>query len=136
MGRRLTPAPEPEPRPPDLRDAVAEALEEMPWLRPSDRAVAALALRQATEIERAADRAAELAALRREFAGEQHAMQRLKALEAECEVAKLVGWLGPQLQLTLRDLGGTPGARRKIQPEKKAEGRLAQLRAAAGQHDA
>jgi hypothetical protein len=55
-----------------------------------------------------------------------------------CDVAKLVGWLGPQLQGVLRDLGGTPAARKAMQHDKPIGGRLAQIRAddAARQDDA
>jgi hypothetical protein len=117
---------------------VRASLAEMPWLGPSDAALAALAQRLAAEIEDAADRAAELAALRREilreYGDDESVVQRLERLEAAYDVTKIVGWLGPQLQGVLRDLGGTPATRRKLQPETKVEGRLAQLRAVAGQH--
>ncbi|WP_435877694.1 terminase small subunit [Streptosporangium saharense] len=136
--RRLAAAPEPDPREraPDLRDAVRAAVDAMDWLAPSDQAMRALALRQAEEIEKAIDRAAELAELRRELAGDEGALRRLKALESMCEVTKTVGWLGPQLQGVLRDLGGTPAARKAMKTDKPIGGRLAQLRAdAAGEHD-
>lgn len=135
--RTLRAVKEPEhPRPPDLRATLREALPAMTWLGPSDEALKALALRLATEIEEAADRAATLADLRREAAGDDGLMERLQRLEAMCEVTKVVGWLGPQLQGLLRDLGGAPGARKKLQPDKPVGGRLAQLRKAAGQDGA
>ncbi|MDF5755810.1 hypothetical protein [Spongiactinospora sp. TRM90649] len=137
-GRKLAavPAGRRRERPPDLRDAVRAALEGMDWLRPSDGALKALAVRQAEEIEKAVERAEELAELRREFAGDMAALRRLQKLEAMCEVTKTVGWLGPQLQGVLRDLGGTPAARAAMKADKPIGGRLAQLRAdAAGQHD-
>lgn len=123
-------------RAPDLRDAVRAAVTAMDWLKPSDQAMRALALRQAEEIEKAVERAEELASLRRDLAGDDGALKRLRALEAMCEVTKTVGWLGPQLQGVLRDLGGTPAARTAMKPDQPIGGRLAQLRAdAAGQHD-
>lgn len=137
-GRRAlasVPDPTPKERAPDLREAVRGALAAMDWLGPSDEALRMLAIRQAEEIEKAVDRAEELAELVREFAGDQSAYKRLQKLEAMCDVTKTVGWLGPQLQGVLRDLGGTPAARRAIQPDKPIGGRLAELRAAAGKHD-
>jgi ABC-type transporter Mla subunit MlaD len=124
-------------RAPDLRDAVKAAVDAMDWLTESDQAMKALAQRQAEEIEKAIDRAEELDALRRDLAGDESAYKRLKALESMCEVTKTVGWLGPQLQGVLRDLGGSPAARKAMKADKPMGGRLAQLRAAstAGEHD-
>jgi hypothetical protein len=135
--RRLAAVPaEPErDRAPDLRDAVKAAIGQMGWLTASDQAMATLALRQAEEIEKAIDRAGELTSLRRDLAGDESAYKRLQKLEAMCDVTKTVGWLGPQLQGVLRDLGGTPAARRAMKADKPVGGRLAELRAAAGQHD-
>ncbi|YCK35161.1 terminase small subunit [Actinomadura sp. ATCC 39365] len=132
------PSPEPRERAPDLRDAVKVAVEAMDWLTPTDQAIKALALRQAEEIEKAIERADELAEVRREAAGADDVSiyRRLAALEAMCDVTKTVGWLGPQLQGVLRDLGGTPAARKAMKGDKPIGGRLAQLRAgAAGEHD-
>ena len=132
------PAEPPRERAPDLRDAVKAALGQMSWLTPADEAMKALALRQAEEIEKAIDRANELDDLRRDLAGDESAYKRLKALESMCEVTKTVGWLGPQLQGVLRDLGGSPTARKGMKADKPVGGRLAQLRAgatAAGEHD-
>ena len=103
----------------------------MTWLQPTDMALRALALRNAAEIEKALDRAAELAELRRDAAGDESIYKRLQKLEAMCDVTKTVGWLGPQLQGYLRDLGGTPAARTAMKKDKPVGGRLAQLRAAA-----
>lgn len=135
--RKLTAVPpsETRERAPDLRDAVKSAVTEMTWLGPSDEAMKTLALRQAEEIEKAIDRAEELSELKTEFAGDQSMYKRLQKLEAMCEVTKTVGWLGPQLQGVLRDLGGTPAARKALQPDKPVGGRLAQLRKDAGKHD-
>jgi len=130
---------QPRDRPPDLRDAVKAALDQMTWLGPSDEAIRALAMRQAEEIEKAADRAAEFDALRSELISDPSAYKRLQKLEAMCDLTKVVGWLGPQLQGVLRDLGGTPGARGAFAKDKPIGGRLAQLRAnaatAAGKDD-
>lgn len=120
-------------RPPDLRDSVREAVDAMGWLEGSDQALKALALRQAEEIEKAVDRAEELAFLRREAAGDMGIYKRLEKLEAMCDVTKVVGWLGPQLQGVLRDMGGTPAARKALKADKPIGGRLAQIRREAGQ---
>lgn len=120
---------------PDLRESVSRAVEAMDWLQPSDGALKALAQRQAQEIEAAVERAGELDDLLRDAAGDESVLRRLRKLEAMCEVTKTVGWLGPQLQGVLRDLGGTPAARAAMKPDKPIGGRLAELRAAAGEHD-
>lgn len=138
MGRRLAavPAEAPKERAPDLRDAVKDSIGKMAWCTPADAAMKALAQRLAQEIETAIDRAEELAALQRDAAGDLDVYKRLKNLEAMCSVTKTVGWLGPQLQGVLRDLGGAPGARKTLAKDKPVGGRLAQLRAdAAGEHD-
>ena len=135
--RALRAAPEPprRERAPDLRDSVREAVEAMDWLADSDRGLRTLALRQAEEIEKAVDRAEELERVQRDFAGDDSMYQRLVKLEAMCDVTKTVGWLGPQLQGVLRDLGGTPAARKAMKADKPIGGRLAALRDAAGKHD-
>jgi len=136
--KRLAAVPDtpPRERAPDLRDAVRAAVDAMDWLKPSDGAMKTLALRQAEEIEKAIDRAEELAQLVRESAGDDSFLKRLKALESMCDVTKTVGWLGPQLQGVLRDLGGAPAARAAMKQDKPIGGRLAQLRAdASREHD-
>src|SRR5687767_11861289 len=75
---------------PDLRDAVRDALAAMTWLAPSDTALKVLALRQAEEIEKAIDRADELAAVRRDAAGDDSLYKRIAKLEAMCDVTKTV----------------------------------------------
>lgn len=139
--RKLAAVPKqaPRERAPDLRDAVKAAVEAMDWLKPSDEAMRTLALRQAEEIEKAIDRAEELAELARDLSGDESAYKRLRKLESMCEVTKTVGWLGPQLQGVLRDLGGAPAARAAMKTDKPVGGRLAQLRAGAnpaGEHEA
>jgi hypothetical protein len=118
-------------RAPDLRDAVRSTVDAMDWLTATDQAMKTLALRQAEEIEKAVDRADELAAIARDAAGDPDVYKRLNALQAMCEVTKTVGWLGPQLQGVLRDLGGTPAARAAMKKDKPVGSRLAQLRDAA-----
>lgn len=135
-GRKLKSVSTPEPeQPPDLRDAVKAAIEGMTWLGPSDEGMKALALRQAAEIEKAVARADELEVVMDAFAGERDMYKRLQKLEAMCDITKTVGWLGPQLQGVLRDLGGTPAARKAMKADKPIGGRLAQIRADAGEHD-
>ena len=137
MGRlKAVPVTESDPRPvSDLREAVRDAIAEMDWLTDSDQAMVSLALHQAEVIETAIDRAEELAELQRHFAGDDLMFKRLQKLEAQCDAAKAVGWLGPQLQGVLRDLGGTPAARRALKQDQPVGSRLAQLRNAAGKHD-
>lgn len=118
-------------RPPDLRDAVKTAINDMPWLTPADAAAVALAHKLAEGIETAVERAEQYNALRHDI-DSQLVMKRLEKLEAQCDVAKAVGYLGQQLQMVLRDLYGTPASRKDMKHDKPVGGRLAQLRAAAG----
>ena len=135
--RKLAAVPDVPPveRAPDLRTAVKDAIGQMDWLTPADEAMKTLAQRQAEEIEKAVDRAEEHAALLRDAGGDPSIYKRLQKLEAMCDVTKTVGWLGPQLQGVLRDLGGAPGARKQLTKDKPVGGRLAQLRAAATGED-
>lgn len=136
--KRLAAAPDPKALQPrlGLREAVERSLAAMDWLTASDEALRVVAVRLAGEIETATDRAEELAVLVAEFGGDRDMFRRLQKLEAMCDVTKVVGWLGPQLQGVLRDLGGTPAARAAMNPDRPVGGRLAQLRAsAAGKHD-
>lgn len=122
-------------RSPDLRDAVRSALAAMDWHTPSDGALRALAERQAEEIEQAVDRAEAYEAVLRAAGGDMDLYKRIRKLEAMCDVTKTVGWLGPQLQGVLRDLGGTPAARKAMRQDAPIGGRLAALRDAAREHD-
>lgn len=134
--RKLAAVPEVTPgRAPDLRESVKTAVDAMTWLEKSDEGLKALALRQAEEIEKAITRAEELEAVTAEFGGDPSMYKRLQKLEAMCDVTKTVGWLGPQLQGVLRDLGGTPAARKALKADKPIGGRLAQIRRDAGQGD-
>jgi len=131
--RKLAAVPPSRGRAPDLRDAVKAATDAMTWLSDSDQALKTLALRQAEEIEKAISRADELEALMAAAAGDRDVYRRLQKLEAMCDVTKTVGWLGPQLQGVLRDLGGTPAVRAAMKVDKPIGGRLAQLRASAAE---
>jgi hypothetical protein len=128
---------------PDLRKSVRDALDAMTWLTPTDDALKSLALRQAAEIEKAVDRADQWDEVYAELSAMEptteivRALKRLDKLQAMCDLTKTVGWLGPQLQGVLRDLGGTPAARAAMKADKPVGSRLAQLRdsASPGQHD-
>jgi len=116
---------------PDLREAVKRSVDAMPWLTPADDAAVALAHKLAEGIETAIDRAEQYKALQEDIESPQ-LMKRLEKLEAQCDVAKAVGYLGQNLQTVLRDLYGTPASRKDMKKETPVGGRLAQLRAAAG----
>ena len=119
-------------QPSDLRAATRTSIAAMSWLGPTDKALAALALRFADEIETAVDRGEELRALYGEAdLRDRDLMQRLADLEAACNVTKVVSDLGPKLVAILRDLGGSPGTRKALQIEAPIGGRLAALRAGA-----
>lgn len=83
-----------------MQEAVELALADMHWLKPSDGALKALALRYAGEIDKAGD--------------DQRA----------------IGYLGQQLMAALRALGGTPAERKIFDAEGAVGGRLAELRKA------
>lgn len=113
------------------------AIAAMPWLTASDMALADLARTIAQEIEQATERAELLQRCYADAAGDPGMYQRLKRLEALCDVAKAVTAGAQPLLLALRDLGGTPASRKAMQPDKQIGGRLAQLRASsAGKRDA
>jgi hypothetical protein len=136
------PPPEPPETPepsPDLRVSVRAALAEMKWLTATDRALHDLAIRQAEEIEKAVDRgrvfddiADDIAQLEVDDKTLRGIERRLSKLAAMCDITKTVGWLGPQLQGVLRDLGGTPGARTAMQVDKPIGSALEAIRKNAG----
>jgi hypothetical protein len=128
--RKLNAVPEATTHPTarDLRDGVADAIANMTWLSLSDRALADLALKLAEQIEETQERRDLLDQLIGEIDGDPGLFKRLQKLEAMCDTAKTVGWLGPQLQGYLRDLGGTPAARKALAPDKPIGGRLAAIR--------
>lgn len=130
MVRKLTAVPEPEPKqpPPDLRTAVEGALAGMTWLTASDDALKALALNYAEQIERASSMSVELDAAWAEARGDKTIIKRLERLEAAANLTKMLGWLGPQLQGVMRDLGGTPVARKAMSDGAPVGSRLAALR--------
>lgn len=91
-----------------MQEAVEQAIEAMTWLEPSDQGMVALALKYAAEIDTAADD------------------------------LRSVGYLGQQLSVALRSLGGAPAERAALRSDKPVGSRLAQLRDAAnaaGKHD-
>ena len=115
----------------DLLPAVRDSLEAMPWLTGSDKALKVLAMRQAAEIDLAAYRASELDDLF-SMSEDESVSKRLDRLQAMCDVTKVVGWLGPQLQGVLKALGGTPEARKAILGKAANKGgRLAAMQEAA-----
>jgi hypothetical protein len=119
-----------------LRDQVEATLAEMNWLGPTDDALRALALKLAEEIDSARARADEFGSLDGAFEHGDSAFDRLRRLEAWCDVAKTVGMLGPRLRDVLKDLGGAPAQRKELEiPEDGVTGvasRLAGLRALNG----
>ncbi len=90
-----------------LTESVHAAVNEMTWLKPSDRAAVDLAFTYAAQIDAVLETG--------------DAQQIVKAL-----------YLGPHLLNTLRAIGGTPGERRVLtgQHGDLATGKLAELRAA------
>lgn len=115
----------------DLLPAVLSSLDAMPWLTGSDKALRVLAMRQAAEIDLAVTRASELDDLL-SMSEEESVVKRLQRLQAMCDVTKVVGWLGPQLQGVLKALGGTPEARKAILGKTANKGgRLAAMQEAA-----
>jgi len=131
MARRLTAAPKPDPKPTarDLRESIESAVAAMDWLTDSDKVLVDLALNAARQIEEAEERRAALDALFRDIEpGDVSTYKRLQKLEAMCDVTKTVGWLGPQIQGYLRDLGGTPAARKAMAKDGPVGSRLAALR--------
>ena len=133
MGRQLSAVRQPKAKPPapDLRAAVDAATSEMDWLTDTDKALVDLAKSYAQQIEEARERLALLDELWAEARGDRGLTQKLSKLEAMCDVAKMIGWLGPQLQGVLRDLGGTPQSRKAMKPDQPIGGALAALRARA-----
>ena len=115
------------PEPPDLRDAVQESLDQMTWLGTADNAMKALALKLATEIEQVLDRARQLEECW-QMSLEKSDRERLYRLQAHCDATKIIGWLGPQLQGVLRDLGGAAMARNTMKRPDSAGGALESIR--------
>jgi hypothetical protein len=83
-----------------MQEAVELAVADMHWLKPSDQALVALAVKYAGEIDKAGD--------------DQRA----------------IGYLGQQLMGALRSLGGMPAERKALDIEGAVGGRLAELRKA------
>ena len=98
-----------------LRDQVEATLAEMKWLGPTDDALRALALKLAEEIDSARARAEAFGALDGAFDRGDPAFERLRRLEAWCDVANTVGMLGPRLRDVLKDLVGAPAQRKELE---------------------
>lgn len=114
-----------------LRDEVEKTLAAMTWLKPADAAMQALALHLAGQIDTARARAEEFGELDGTFERDEPGYDRLRRLEAWCDVAKAVGLLGPKLRDVLKDLGGTPGSRLNFEgadPDEGIAGRVSTLR--------
>lgn len=131
MSRRLAVAELPERTAPNMREAVETALAAMPWLTESDRAMCDLARSYADQIEQAHARADALADLFSQVGGDPDLFKRLQKLEADCNVVRVVGWLGQQLQGVLKDLGGAPAARKAMQVDQPMGSRLDAIRSGA-----
>lgn len=120
------------PRPRDLRDEVEDAITYMTgdlgWLKPADQGLVALARKYADEIERTVDRAEELEALWESRGADRSYWARLQKLEAHCDVVRVIGWLGPQLQGVLKELGGSMLSRRAMEKTQPIGGRLDELK--------
>lgn len=131
--RRLKQAATPSRTMPNLREAVDTSIAAMTWLVESDQALAALARSYADQIESAVARQDLFEEIHGDLrVGDMPLIKRLEKLEAMCDTAKAVGWLGQQMQGALRDLGGTPSTRKTLSAgESPVSGRLAQLRKAA-----
>jgi hypothetical protein len=118
-------------RPPDLRDALEEALDELrklAFVTAADEATVALARKYADEIERTVERAEELEDLWNSRGADRSFYARLEKLEANCDVVRVVGWLGPQLQGVLKELAGTTMSRRAMEKTNPMGGRLDKLK--------
>jgi hypothetical protein len=83
-----------------MQEAVEQSVADMSWLKVSDQALVALAVKYAGEIDKAGD--------------DQRA----------------IGYLGQQLMGALRSLGGMPAERKALDAEGAVRGRLAELRKA------
>jgi uncharacterized membrane protein YccC len=126
---RLASVPKPKP-PVRLRDSVDASIAAMDWLKPPDQALADLARAIADQIDGAQERADLLRQAFDDFRGDQAMFKRLQRLEALCDVAKAVATNSQPLLLALRDLQGTPAARKDTPAPKGVSSRLASLRAA------
>jgi len=126
--RKLAAVEDPVP-PVRLRASVDAAIAGMTWLTPSDLALADLARTIADQIDGAQERA-DLLQMAYADAGRDEGMyKRLQRLEALCDVQRVVAANSQPLLLALRDLGGTPAARKVLDAAGKTGGKLAGLRA-------
>ena len=127
-GRKLKVAEERARTLPDLRASVDETIAAMPWLTEADRAMCDLARATADQIEDAVGRSELMAELIREAGGDVALIKRIQALEAQCEVTKVVGWLGQQLQGYLKELMGSPASRKAMGSGAPVGRRVAEIR--------
>jgi hypothetical protein len=114
-----------------LRDSVDASIAAMAWLTPADEALADLARAIADQVDGAQERADLLSQAFDDFRGDDAMYKRLRRLEALCDVAKVVASSSQPLLLALRDLQGTPAARKATPAVKEVGASLASLRAAA-----
>jgi len=114
---------------PDLRDVIHELKAQLE-LDTKDRALIALALRYAAEIEDAAELTADVERMLEKAAeaGDHYLSLEVKRLRRRIELAETVAKLGPHLNKALADLLATPASRAKgAAPTAKPAGRLQQL---------
>jgi hypothetical protein len=84
----------------DVEASVDAAIAQMTWLKPSDYALVTLALKYARE------------------------------MDSETDGARTIGYLGQQLHIVLKSLGGAPLERKALAVEEGGGGALADLRKA------
>lgn len=114
---------------PDLRDVIHSLKAEFE-VESRDRALIALALRYAAEIEDAAELTADVERMLEKAAeaGDHYLSLEVKRLRRRIELAETVAKIGPHLNKALADLMATPASRSKGAGAKpKAAGRLQQL---------
>lgn len=115
---------------PDLRAAIDTAVDQMDWLEPSDMALVDVARALADQIEHAVVLVEEYPSLVADVAatGDDALLKRVRSFEKRADMQKVVGWFSPLLQGVLRDLGGSPVARKLMQEDAPVGERLAALR--------
>ena len=118
-----------------LTEVLNAAVAEMRWITASDAAMIKLAQEQATAIDAAIHAYAELSelyppleSLERDGVDISAIVKRIAALEKLTESIKVIGWIGPHLANTLRDLGGAPGQRKGLEADAPIKSKLNQLR--------
>jgi transketolase C-terminal domain/subunit len=89
----------------DVEASVDAAIAQMTWLKPSDYALVTLALKYARE------------------------------MDSETDNHRTIGYLGQQLHIVLKSLGGAPLERRALASEEGGGGRLSELRKARAERE-